>query len=124
MGKREELKERHLRKQKIERETSGKLIEENHNGQDYTPEYARKVVAWRFFELWMKTQKYKESPGKLWEWFGRLREGLQDLLLHWPDSSLPRGQEFWLIYTLLGFYREGKHNELIETLYGTFGRIY
>ena len=123
MGKierRQKLKARNVRKQEISLSTSGRLIEENHNGEDYTPGYVKKVVAWRFFELWMKTQKYKTDPDKLWKCFGRLREGLQTLLIHWPDEILPRGQEFWFIYNLLGLWREGKKTELTDTLYMTW----
>ena len=126
MGKtehRKKLKARNIKKSEITLHTSGRLIEENHNGQDYTPGYVKRVIAWRFFELWMKTTKYRHDPDKLWEYFGRLREGLQTLLLHWPDESLPRGKEFWLIYNLLGMWREGKKTELTEALHETFGSI-
>lgn len=126
MGKterKEKLRARNLKKQTITLQTSGRLIEENHNGGDYSPEYVSKVIAWRFFELWMKTKKYEDSEDELWKWFGRLREGLQTLLLHWPDNSLERGPEFWLIYKLLGLWREGKKRELTNLLYETFGRI-
>ena len=126
MGKierKKKLRARNQRKADIALSTNGRLIEENHNGYNYSPEYVRKVVAWRFFELWMKTQKYKTSPDRIWEYFGRLREGLQTLLLHWPDDKLPRGQEFWLIYELLGYYRDGNQRELTQKLYDTFGRI-
>lgn len=126
MGKiehRRKLRERRAEKQKTIQETSGKLIEENHNGFDYTPGYVRKVIAWRFFELWMKTKKYQETPDKLWDWFGKLREGLQTLLLHWPEDKLERGSEFWLIYDLLGYYREGDKKKLISRLQDTFGKI-
>lgn len=120
MGKierRQKLRDRNKRKSEIALSISGRLIEENHNGHDYTPEYVKRVIAWRFFELWMKTQKYRHDPEKLWEYFGRLREGLQTLLLHWPDNILPRGQEFWFIYNLLGLWREGKKEELTNILY-------
>lgn len=126
MGKierREKIKARNIRKQEISKSISGRLIEENHNGYNYTSEYAKKVIAWRFFELWMKTQKYKNQPENLWKHFGRLREGLQTLLLHWPDESLPRGEEFWLIYDLLELWRNGDKTGLTEKLYTTFGGI-
>ncbi|MDE7347706.1 MAG: hypothetical protein K2N48_13320 [Muribaculaceae bacterium] len=126
MGKTErhqKLRDRNLRKAKEIHETSGRLIEENHNGQDYSPEYAQRVVAWRFFELWMKTRKYKNRPEELWAWFGRLREGLQTLLLHWPDGNLGRGAEFWLIYELLGYWRSGNKEELTQKLYKVFGDV-
>lgn len=122
MGKiehRKEIKKRRELKQKITQETSGKLIEENHNGKDYTPEYTEKVISWRFFELWMKTNKYKNSFEDLWNWFGRLREIFQTLLLHWPDS-LQRGDEFWFIYDLLNYYRNGEKEKLILELQKKF----
>lgn len=123
MGKiehRQKLKARNQRKAEIALHTSGRLIEENHNGKDYTPEYVSRVVAWRFFELWMKTQKYQRDPDKLWMYFGRLREGLQTLLLHWPDKDLERGPEFWFIYDLLNLWRGGKKTELTDKLYSTW----
>lgn len=119
----EELRSRNQKKAREIREMSGRLTEENHNGRDYSPEYAKKVVAWRFFELWMKTRKYRDQPQELGRWFGRLREGLQTLLLHWPDESLERGPEFWLVYELLGLWRQGRMDDLVKKLTETFGEI-
>ena len=65
MGKaerRQKLKDRRKKKQAEALHVSGRLLEENHNGFDYTPEFTKKVIAWRFFEIWMKTTKYREKP--------------------------------------------------------------
>lgn len=107
-------------KAEITLHSSGRLIEENHNGQNYSPEYTKKVIAWRFYELWMKTKKYQNNPDELYKSFGRLKEGLQKLLIHWPDDSLKRGPEFWLIYDLLNVYRQGDIVKLSEILKNAF----
>lgn len=115
MGKierRKKLYQKHINKQKLIQETSGKLIEENHNGQDYSVNYVQKFISWRFFELWMKVRKFKDNQDRFWLYFSKLRQQFQTLLLRWPDSKLSRGEEFWFIYDLLNIYRKGEKEKL------------
>lgn len=99
--------DRHVTKQTIEQQTSGKLIEENHNGYDYSPEFTERAVSWHLGNLWMKTGKYRGEKEKFGLFFRGLREKLQTLLLHWPDQK-NRDWRFWFILDLLDTYREGK----------------
>ena len=99
--------DKHVSKQTIEQQTSGKLIEENHNGYDYSPEFTSRAISWHLGNLWMKTNKYREDHEKFGLFFRGLREKFQTLLLHWSPKR-KRDWSFWFIMDLLDTYREGK----------------
>lgn len=99
--------EKHVTKQTIEQQTSGKLIEENHNGYDYSPEFTSRAISWHLGNLWMKTNKYRGDHEKFCLFFRGLREKFQTLLLHWSPYR-KRDWSFWFIMDLLDTYREGK----------------
>ena len=99
--------DKHVTKQTIEQQTSGKLIEENHNGYDYSPEFTSRAVSWHLGNLWMKTNKYRGDHEKFCLFFRGLREKFQTLLLHWSPKR-QRDWSFWFIMELLDLYREKK----------------
>lgn len=98
---------KHVIKQTIEQQTSGKLIEENHNGYDYSPEFTSRAISWHLGNLWMKTNKYRGDHEKFGLFFRGLREKLQTLLIHWSPKR-KRDWTFWFIMDLLDTYRDGK----------------
>lgn len=98
---------KHITKQTIEQQTSGKLIEENHNGYDYSPEFTSRAISWHLGNLWMKTNKYRNDHEKFCLFFRGLREKFQTLLLHWSPKR-KRDWSFWFIMDLLDTYREKK----------------
>ena len=99
--------EKHITKQTIEQQTSGKLIEENHNGYDYSPEFTSRAVSWHIGNLWMKTNRYRNDHERFGLFFRSLREKFQTLLLHWSKYR-KRDWSFWFIMDLLDTYREKK----------------
>lgn len=105
--------ERHLKnldKQQRVQNFSGKLIEENHNGYDYTYGYTCKAVSWHLGNLWMKTRKYKDNHDKFCRFFGKvMKEKLQTLLLHW-NTTREKDWSYYFIMNLLDIYREYKMN--------------
>ena len=107
IARRKERYQKHVTKQTVEQQTSGKLIEENHNGYDYSPEFTSRAVSWHLGNLWMKTNKYRGDHEKFLLFFRGLREKLQTILLHWSRLRR-RDWSFWFIMDLLDTYREGK----------------
>lgn len=99
--------DKHVTKQIIEQQTSGKLIEENHNGYDYSHEFTSRAISWHLGNLWMKTNKYRGDHEKFLVFFRGYREKFQTLLLHWAPSR-SRDWSFWFIMDLLDTYRELK----------------
>lgn len=107
--RRQEKYNKNVSKQKIEQETSGKLIEENHNGQDYSREFTSRSVSWHLENLWMKTNKYRRNHDKFILFFSKLREKLQTLLLHWSPER-QKDWSYWFLKDLLDIYRENKQD--------------
>lgn len=67
-------------------EFSGKLIEENHNGYDYSPEFTEKAKSWYLSIIYFKTKQYKNDHEKFGIFLKNHRKKFQDLLLHWPEK--------------------------------------
>lgn len=107
IARRRERYRRHVVKQTVEQQTSGKLIEENHNGYDYSPEFTSRAISWHLGNLWMKTNKFRNDHERFVLFFRGLREKFQTLLIHWSPSR-KRDWSFWFIMDLLDTYREGK----------------
>ena len=101
--KRKIKKEQRKLKQKQEQEASGKLIEENHNGGYYSPEFTEKAL-----------QRFLKDLG---EWKGEyltryiqcMRLKYQTLLLKW-SPEIPRNKGFYFLMSILDYYRENKEN--------------
>lgn len=102
--KKEIRKEKQLKEQK----ESGKLIEENHNGGLYSPEFTRKAVTWYIEELSQLCKDCLGDPNRFLIGFRSLRPKLQTTLLKWSDD-LERTGEFWFFKKLLETYWEDKN---------------
>lgn len=114
--KRKIKKEQRKLKQKQEQEASGKLIEENHNGGYYSPEFTEKAL-----------QRFLKDLG---EWEGEyltryiqcMRLKYQTLLLKW-SPEIPRNKGFYFLMSILDYYRENKENSeqglrnIVESFY-------
>ena len=96
VAKRKAKKEQRKAKQLQEQLNSGKLIEENHNGGLYSPEFTVKAAIWYIKELIRLCQECESDPDKFIIGFRGLRPKLQTLLLKWSDD-LERTGEFWFI---------------------------
>lgn len=101
--KRKAKKEQRKLKQKQEQEASGKLIEENHNGGYYSPEFTVKAYT-RYLE-----DLEKWNGEYLTRYIQGMRLKYQTLLLKWAPE-LPRNQEFYFFMRILDYYRENKEN--------------
>ena len=107
--KRKAKKNLRKEKQKREQEASGKLIEENHNGGLYSPEFTRKAVVWYVKELVNLCINSQGDPGRFLIGFRGLRPKLQTTLLKWSDD-VERTGEFWFFKELLDRYRANKED--------------
>ena len=107
--KRKAKKNLRKEKQKREQEASGKLIEENHNGGLYSPEFTRKAVVWYVKELVNLCINSQGDPGRFLIGFRGLRPKLQTTLLKWSDD-VERTGEFWFFKELLDKYRVNKED--------------
>lgn len=97
----EKRKEKQLREQ----EASGKLIEENHNGGDYSPEFTDKAANWFLREL----QGHLETNGFLL-FFRTRRPKYLSLILKW-NLQYPRDPRYDFFKGLLDLYWEDKNDE-------------
>lgn len=105
--KRKIKKEIRKKKQLKEQQESGKLIEENHNGGLYSPEFTRKAVTWYIGELSKLCKDCLGDTNRFLIGFRSLRPKLQTTLLKWSDD-LERTGEFWFFKKLLEMYWEDK----------------
>lgn len=101
--KRRLKKEIRKKKQLQEQLESGKLIEENHNGGLYSPEFTRKAAIWYIDELSKLCKNCSGDHDKFLIGFRSLRPKLQTTLLKWSDG-LERTGEFWFFKKLLEIY--------------------
>ncbi len=101
--KRKAKKEQRKLKQLREQEASGKLIEENHNGGYYSPEFTVKAYQRYLDDLMKWNGEY------LTRYIQGMRLKYQTLLLKW-SPNVPRNQEFYLFMNILDYYRENKEN--------------
>ena len=109
VAKRKAKKEERKAKQLQAQANSGKLIEENHNGGLYSPEFTAKAALWYIRELSKLCVESRPDPDKFIIGFRGLRPKLQTLLLKWSDD-LERTSEFWFIMELLDRYRADKND--------------
>lgn len=109
VAKRNAKKALRKEKQLREQEQSGKLIEENHNGGLYTPEFTKKAVLWYVDELVKLCVNSEGDPDRFLVGFRGLRPKLQTTLLKWSDD-LDRSGEFWFFKELLDIYRANKED--------------
>lgn len=105
---------KNISKQTLEQQLSGKLIEENHNGKDYSYEFTCRAISWYLGLLYMRMNKLRYDKEKFGIFFMKVcREKLQTLLLHWPDER-ERDWSFYFFMDLLDTYREKKENSYEE----------
>lgn len=110
--KKKSKKEFRIAQQKREQEESGKLIEENHNGLDYSEDYIKRAIESYNKKIfgWVETEVLSERFLFL---FRGIREGLQTLVLKWPE--ILRDKNFYFYVELLDIYRSNRENgELIR----------
>lgn len=118
--KRKAKKEQRKLKQLREQEASGKLIEENHNGGYYSPEFTVKAITRYLNDLGSWKGEY------LTRYIQGMRLKYQTLLLKW-SPELPRNTEFYFIMTILDYYRNNKENSedglrnLVNSFYNRSG---
>ena len=100
--------EKRKAKQLLEQQNSGKLIEENHNGGEYSPEFTEKAAAWHIRELTERLPGLFE-PSRFLLFFRSRRPKYQTLLLKWA-TGLPRDDRFYFLKGLLDLYWTDKNN--------------
>jgi len=98
--------EKRKEKQLLEQQASGKLIEENHNGGEYSSEFTEKAVSWHIRELSERLPDMVD-PEKFLLYFRSRRPKYQTLLLKW-SSQLPRDSRFYFLKGLLDLYWQNK----------------
>lgn len=98
--------EKRKEKQLLEQQMSGKLIEENHNGGEYSSEFTEKAASWHIRELSERLPGLIESDRFLL-YFRSRRLKYQTLLLKW-SSQLPRDTRFYFLKGLLDLYWQNK----------------
>lgn len=98
--------EKRKEKQLLEQQMSGKLIEENHNGGEYSPEFTEKAASWHIRELTDRLPNL-EDPEKFLLYFRSRRPKYQTLLLKW-SGQLPRDSRFYFLKGLLDLYWQNK----------------
>lgn len=111
IAKRKDRKEKRKEKQLLEQRLSGKLIEENHNGNEYSPEFTEKSKNGYMNDLFEKFYYNIPNPypDKFLIFIRSMRVKYQTLVLKW-SSFYPRTWEFWLFVELLDSYRNDKIN--------------
>jgi len=98
--------EKRKEKQLLEQQMSGKLIEENHNGGEYSPEFTEKAVSWHIRELTDRLPNLEDQE-KFLLYFRSRRPKYQTLLLKW-SGQLPRDSRFYFLKGLLDLYWQNK----------------
>ncbi len=92
--------EKRKAKQLQDQESSGRLIEENHNGLDYSPEFTDKAASRHLSDL----QEVLGLDPDQFLYFVRTRKSKYiDLVLKWP-TMYPRDSRFWFFKELLDLY--------------------
>lgn len=117
-------RDKHIDKQITEQACTSKLIEENHNGHDYSPEFTEKARDHYMDYLWKNWMIMCDDPNRWLYCFQKMRLKIQTLLLHWsPDYQ--RGPEFWYFKELLDTYRDNKTNGdlLLSVTYNGFKKL-
>ena len=109
--------EKRKEKQLLEQQMSGKLIEENHNGGEYSPEFTEKAATWHVRELSERLPDLTE-PDRFLLYFRSRRPKYQTLLLKW-SSRLPRDSRFYFLKGLLDLYWQNKTNGEALRVYST-----
>ena len=106
--------EKRKEKQLLEQQMSGKLIEENHNGGEYSPEFTEKAASWHIHELSERLSSL-EDPERFLLYFRSRRPKYQTLLLKWSEQ-LPRDSRFYFLKGLLDLYWQNKTDgEVLKT---------
>ena len=98
--------EKRKEKQLLEQQMSGKLIEENHNGGEYSPEFTEKAASWHIREL-TERLPILTDPDRFLLYFRSRRPKYQTLLLKW-SGQLPRDSRFYFLKGLLDLYWQNK----------------
>jgi hypothetical protein len=115
VAKRRVRSEKRKEKQLLEQQRSGKLIEENHNGGEYSPEFTDKAASWHLRELFERFPKFTDISQFLL-YFRSRRPKYQTLLLKW-SSGLPRDSRFYFLKELLDTYWKDKTDgEALKTI--------
>ena len=107
--------EKRKEKQLLEQQMSGKLIEENHNGGEYSPEFTEKAASWYVREIAERLPELTDS-NRFLLYFRSRRPKYQTLLLKW-SSQLPRDQRFYFLKGLLDLYWQDKTDGKILKTY-------
>ena len=99
---------------KIEAWNSGKLLEENHDGINYSPEYT-KAIATRLYE---KLNPYQcsnqdEMIKKLWKY----KEKIITLLVEWNDEVSRSLPQYVYLKALIEAYWDNKDLSSVISLY-------
>ena len=109
--------EKRKEKQLLEQQMSGKLIEENHNGGEYSPEFTEKAASWYIHELSERLPGLTD-PDKFLLYFRSRRPKYQTLLLKW-SSQFPRDHRFYFFKNLLDLYWKNKTDGEALKVYST-----
>lgn len=94
-------------------ELNGRLIEENHNGGPYSPEFTKKAEKYYIEKL---LNSFKESPDQFLKLFRAERLNLQKLVLKWSDQE-KRTSSFFFLVDLLDSYQEDRENGTVLIQY-------
>lgn len=107
------------RLQKIEQESSGKLIEENHNGRSYSLSFLDRAISHYLSLMCMRV--YLKDPVKYIVFFQKsCRRQLQVLLLHWDLERKGKTWEYEFFKSLLEEYYDNRGTRLYEMAYNKF----
>lgn len=89
---------------------AGRLIEENHNGGPYSPEFTREAEKYYITSLvhqYCEAIKLDKAGEYFLKFFREIRVHLQTLALKWSDGY-ERTESFFFIVGLLDVYRDNK----------------
>ena len=107
--KRRNRKEKRKAKQLLEQQQSGKLIEENHNGGLYSPEFTEKASIWYMNMILEKFLEMNDNPSRFLLFFRTIRSKIQTLVLKW-STEYPRDFAFYYLVEMQDIYRDNKEN--------------
>lgn len=96
-----ERREKRIREQKIAQQASGKFIEENHSGSDYSLSFTHDAIE---HYTRVMTEALELDDHEFLRYFRGLRVHIQTLLLKWPDEY-PRGKAFERFVRMIDTYR-------------------
>lgn len=86
--------------------TRGKLIEENHNGGPYSPEYTRDIssrLVTRISNAREDAYKTDNPNASFLVYFRALKRKIQDTIIHW-NPIVPKFNEYHFLKGLLEIY--------------------